>query len=180
MKFLSVTLVSEVLLRTELGMICRLPARSTTAVERHVTSRTVPVTLPTVTWSPGWITRNSNSEKPPIRLEIVSCRPREIATETTPRAVTKAVGCTPNTGCSTEISARDQIRARSTLIKIEADGRSDAANALRAMRTRMRCTTSATATATARYTIFPTSSVIAASDTPCPSCHIIRDAADML
>ena len=50
---------------------------------------------------------------------MVSCMPSVMAMEATPSAATKPVGATPKTGWSTESSARNQMRPRAMLMKIE-------------------------------------------------------------
>ena len=55
-----------------------------------------------------------------MTLETVSCRPSEIATPVTPRAVTKAVGWMLKTGSSTERSAMTHTVPRTRLMKIVA------------------------------------------------------------
>ena len=80
---------------------------------------------------------------------MVSCRPSEMATEATPKAVTKPEGSMPKTGCRMESTASDQMSARRMLRKIDALGTSLAFRTRRARRSAKCCTTRATTTAAA-------------------------------
>ncbi len=159
-EFTSSRRVSVVLLRTELGITSTSPPRVRSVVERQVTSVTTPVVPPTVTLSPGRTTRPIMRPSPPIMFEMVSCRPSEIATETTPSAVMRPDGSTPNTGFITERSANDQMNARRIFTKMEALGTSEESSTFLVRRTTTRCATSATHTATAMTTALRTSSSI--------------------
>ena len=144
-----------VLLSTEFGITSTSPSRVRRVVERQVTSVTTPLVEPTVTLSPGCTTRPTMSPRPPTMFEIVSCRPSEMATETTPSAAIRPEGSTPKTGFMTERSANDQMSARRMLTKIEALGTSEVSRTFFVRRTTTRCATRATPRATATTTALP-------------------------
>ena len=116
-----------------------------------------------VTWSPGRTTRPIMRPRPAMMFDTVSCRPKEMTTEVTPRAATNAVGWTPKTGSSTASSANTQMTARTMFTKIDALGTPAASSARLRPCTTMRCTSSATPMTTARKTIFPMSADVSMS-----------------
>ena len=145
------------MLRTELGITSTSPPRVRSVVERHVTSVTTPLVEPTVTRSPGRTARLTMRPSPPTMLDIVSCRPSEMATETTPRAAMRPDGSTLSTGFMTERSANDQMSVFRMLMKIDALGTSEFSRTLFARPIIRRCATRAIATAAAMTTPFSTS-----------------------
>lgn len=108
-----------------------------------------------LTVSPGWITCENMSVNPPIVFAMESFRPSEMARPPMPSAVNRLAGLTPNTGCSTMVSATTQTSTRAMLMKIDACGILLCSSTLRRPRLSKRVTTNANAMTMARKMILP-------------------------
>ncbi len=93
-------------------------------VWRHVTSFTTPFEPPTEIWSPGCTMRSKLTCRPPMRFEMVSWKPKDIAIPPMPSAVTAAETSTPKQVESMADMPRNHTTTRPMLMKIDDEGRS--------------------------------------------------------